>query len=393
MTDRDPSTGSARGRIDDGRPTGDEMLARARSEGGSGKGRLRVYLGMAPGVGKTFAMLQEAHRRRERGTDVVVGFIEAHGRPRTIELLEGLEILPRRHLTYRGVALDELDVDAVLRRRPAVVLVDELAHTNVPGSPNEKRWQDVETILDAGIDVISTLNVQHLESAAAAVETITGAPVHERLPDAVLDGADEIELVDMSPRALRQRMKHGNVYPPDRAQIALDRFFTEPNLTALRELSLRRVARQVDSQLQAIQPVAPGHEPWPVSDRVMALVGPHRGSREAVRRAARLAASLQAPLLALFVETPEFERAPRDAQQDVREDLEFAEDLGATVIRHSASGIFEGVRDVARERQITHLFLSHHPPLGITRRFRPSLADALVEGLPGVDLHLVQPQS
>jgi two-component system sensor histidine kinase KdpD len=345
---------------------------------------------MAPGVGKTFAMLEEAHRRKERGTDVVVGLVEAHGRLRTVELLAGLEVVPRRHLTYRGVELDELDTDAVIARHPAVVLVDELAHTNAPGSVHEKRWQDVETIRDAGIDVISTLNVQHLESAADAVQTITGAPVHERLPDAVLDGADEIELVDMSPRALRQRMKHGNIYPPDRAQIALDRFFTEPNLTALRELVLRRVARQVDTELQAIEPTAEGQEPWPVAERVMVLVGPHSGSRQAVRHAAALAASLHAPLMAVFIETPSFANASRDAQQDVREDLEFAEDLGATVLRKPAPDILSGVLEVARARQINHLFISHHPPPRIARVFRPSLTDALLSELPGLDLHLIR---
>ena len=345
---------------------------------------------MAPGVGKTFAMLEEAHRRKERGTDVVVGLVEAHGRLRTVELLAGLEVVPRRHLTYRGVELDELDTDAVIARHPAVVLVDELAHTNAPGSVHEKRWQDVETIRDAGIDVISTLNVQHLESAADAVQTITGAPVHERLPDAVLEGADEIELVDMSPRALRQRMKHGNVYPPDRAQIALDRFFTEPNLTALRELALRRVARQVDTELQAIETTGERQEPWPVSERVMVLVGPHSGSRQAVRHAANLASSLHAPLIAVFIETPSFANASRDAQQDVREDLEFAEDLGATVLRKPAPDILSGVLEVARQRQINHLFISHHPPPRIARMFRPSLTDALLSELPGLDLHLIR---
>jgi two-component system sensor histidine kinase KdpD len=234
-------TDTGRSELDD-RPTPEEMLARVRAESGTGRGRLRVYLGMAPGVGKTFRMLEEAHRRVERGTDLVVGFVEPHGRPRTVELLDGLEIIPRQRVEYRGVVLEEMDTDAVIARKPAVALVDELAHTNVPGSPNEKRWQDVQLILDAGIDVVSTLNVQHLESVADAVATITGAPVNERLPDKVLEAAEEVELVDMSPRALRQRMRHGNVYAPDRARVALDRFFTEANLTALRELALRQVA-------------------------------------------------------------------------------------------------------------------------------------------------------
>ncbi len=385
---------NASDRIDPGRPTGEQMLARLGSEGGhAGRGRLRVYLGMAPGVGKTYAMLQEAHRRRDRGTDVVVGFIEPHGRPRTVELLDGLEIVPRRRLTYHGVELDELDPDAVIARHPQVALIDELAHTNVPGSPREKRWQDVEAVLEAGIEVITTLNVQHLESVADAVETITGAPVHERLPDGVLEAADEVELVDMSPRALRQRMKHGNVYPPERTQTALDRFFTEPNLTALRELALRRVTRQVDTELREIHPGQAGRVPWPVTDRVMVLIGPHPGTRRAIRRAASLAAALGAPLIAIFVETPQFARAPRDVQTDVRQDIDFAEDLGATVVRQEGESVFETVRDVAGERQITHMFLSHHPREGVGRIFRKTLADALLDELPGVDLHLVKPET
>jgi two-component system sensor histidine kinase KdpD len=204
---------------------------------------------MAPGVGKTYRMLEEAHRRAGRGTDVVVAFVEPHGRPSTAALQAGLEILPRQRFEYRGIVVEEMDAEAVLRRDPTVALVDELAHTNAPGSASEKRWQDVERIRDAGIHVVTTLNVQHLESVADAVETITGAPVRERLPDEILALADEIELVDMSPHALRQRMRHGNVYPPERAQVALDRFFTEANLTALRDLALRFTARRVEGQL------------------------------------------------------------------------------------------------------------------------------------------------
>jgi two-component system, OmpR family, sensor histidine kinase KdpD len=224
------------------RPSADVMLARLHAERQDGRGRLRLYLGMAPGVGKTYRMLEEGHRRVDRGTDLVVGFAECHGRPNTVRLLEGLELVPRTTIEYRGVLLEEMDTASVIARRPTVVLVDELAHTNIPGSPRAKRWEDVEAIRDAGIHVVTTLNIQHLESVADAVSTITGAPVHERLPDDVLRDADEIELVDMSPHALRQRMRHGNVYQPERTAIALDRFFTEQNLTALREMALRIAA-------------------------------------------------------------------------------------------------------------------------------------------------------
>jgi two-component system sensor histidine kinase KdpD len=238
------------------------MLARIRNESGSAeRGRLRVYLGMAPGVGKTYRMLEEGRRRRERGTDVVIGFVEAHGRPLTLAAVGDLEVVPRLRVEHRGVVVEDLDTDAVIRRRPTVALIDELAHTNVPGAPRDKRWEDVEAIRDAGIHVITTLNVQHLESQAAAVETITGAPVHERLPERFLAEADEVELVDMSPHALRQRMRHGNVYPPERTAIALDRFFTEANLTALRELALRTVARQVEDELEDVAAGRPSHRP------------------------------------------------------------------------------------------------------------------------------------
>src|SRR3974390_2200561 len=285
------------------RPRADEMLARLRADGQPGTqpghGRLRVYLGMAPGVGKTYRMLEEGHRRADRGTDLVVGFAECHGRPNTIRLLEGLETVPRASLEYRGVKLEEMDTEAVIARRPTVTLVDELAHTNIPGSPNAKRWEDVEAIRDAGIHVVTTLNIQHLESVADAVATITGAPVNERLPDEVLRGADEIELVDMSPHALRQRMRHGNVYPPERAQIALDRFFTEGNLTALREIALRLAAQRVEGQLEETG----GADELPlVTERVLVLVDESRAGPRAIRRAARLASLLHGSLIALVVE-------------------------------------------------------------------------------------------
>src|SRR6476660_736618 len=202
------------------------------------RGTLRIYLGAAPGVGKTYAMLGEAHRRLSRGTDIVVGLVETHGRRHTAEQLEGLEVLPRRQITHRGVTLTELDVEAVLTRRPEVVVIDELAHSNVPGSRNPKRWQDVDEILDAGISVLTTVNIQHLESLNDVVQQITGVEQQETVPDAVVRRADQIELVDMTPEALRRRMAHGNVYPLERVDVALSNYFRVGNLTALRELAL-----------------------------------------------------------------------------------------------------------------------------------------------------------
>jgi two-component system sensor histidine kinase KdpD len=371
----------------DGRPSADEVLARLHAETGSDRGRLRVYLGMAPGVGKTFRMLEEAHRRVERGTDLVVGFVEAHGRPRTIDLLDGLEIVPRQRIEYRGVMLEEMDTDAVVARRPAVVLVDELAHTNAPGSPRGKRWEDVEAIRDAGIDVVSTLNVQHLESVADAVATITGAPVHERLPDAVLESAEEVELVDMSPRALRQRMRHGNVYAADRAKVALEKFFTEANLTALRELALRFTAGRVDEQLREIMTGQGIDRTWAVSSRLAVVVDHRPGARNLLRRAAELAASLRSDLVAIAVETPG--DVGRDRMQDLRENLEHAEDLGAEVVRREAANVVDGIVEAATERRITHLVLPYDAPGRLGALLRPGLADRLIARLPEVEVLLI----
>jgi two-component system sensor histidine kinase KdpD len=370
----------------DVRPTGDEMLARVRSEGATGRGRLRIYLGMAPGVGKTYKMLDEGHRRVGRGTDLVVGFVEDHGRPHTIELLEGLEIVPRRRTEYRGVVVEEMDSDAVLARNPTVALIDELAHTNVPGSPRAKRWEDVEVIRDGGIHIVSTMNVQHLESVADAVATITGAPVNERLPDDVLLGADEIELVDMSPHALRQRMKHGNVYPPDRTKIALEKFFTEGNLTALRELALRLVAQRVEGQLEG---TIAGQQLPLVTERVLVLVDGSLASRRAVRRGAKLAGIIHAALVAVVVDTPDAERQPFDRNRDLQEVINDAVDLGAEIVRVEAKDLAAGLEEVARSRRATHLVLPHRETGGLRRVLERSLVDRLVERLPDVELHIV----
>jgi two-component system sensor histidine kinase KdpD len=370
----------------DVRPTADQMLARVRSEEETGRGRLRIYLGMAPGVGKTYRMLEEGHRRLQRGTDLAVGFVEAHERPRTLELVDGLEVVPRRRIEYGGVVVEEMDTEAILARAPTVTLIDELAHTNVPGSAREKRWEDVEAIRDAGIHVVTTMNVQHLESVADAVATITGAPVNERLPDDVLLGADEIELVDMSPHALRQRMKHGNVYPPERTQVALDRFFTEPNLTALRELALRLVAQRVEGQLED---ATAGRQLLLVTERVVVLIAGTPAGMRAVRRAARLAAALHAGFVALVVVTPEMERLAFDRTRDLQEVVDDAIDLGADLVRVQAKDLVTGIEEAARARRATHLVLPYSESSGVRRILERSLAERVIERLPDVEVHLV----
>jgi two-component system sensor histidine kinase KdpD len=336
-------------------------------------------------------MLEEAHRRHDRGTDVVIGFVETYGRRHTAALMDGLEIVPRRHIEYRGVVVEEMDTDGVIARHPAVALVDELAHTNAPGSEREKRWQDVELLRDAGIEVISTCNVQHVESVADAVQTILGVPVRERVPEEEVRAADEIELVDMSPHALRQRMRHGNVYPPDRAAIALERFFTEPNLTALRDLSLRFVAGQVDLQLEEIVEDQ-GLHMGSLTDRVMALVDESAACRRALRRAAALASALHAPLLAVAVETPNVSLS-QDRRQNLQANVDYAVDLGAEIIRGATADLVKGLEEVIHDRRVTHLVLVHHARRGMDRLARTSPAEAILERIPGLEVHLVgEPQ-
>ncbi len=376
----------------DVRPTADEMLARIRADEGTAagaRGRLRIYVGMAPGVGKTYKMLDEGHRRVARGTDLVAGFVETHGRSVVAALLDGLEMVPRRRIEYRGVVVEEMNTEAVIERHPTVALIDELAHTNIPGSPRAKRWEDVEAIRDAGIHVVSTMNVQHLESAADAVATITGAPVNERLPDEVLLGADEIELVDMSPHALRQRMKHGNIYPPERAQVALEKFFTEPNLTALRELALRLVAQRVEGQLEDTNA---GQQLPLVTERVLVLVDGSPASLRAVRRGARLAGALHAALVAVAIEVPRAERQTFDRNRNLQEAIDDAVDLGADVMRLEAKDLLSGLVEAVRGWQATYLVLPHRETAGLKRVLERPLVDRLIERLPDVEVHVVGPK-
>src|ERR1700689_4230755 len=284
----------------------DDGRVGAGSEGDSGgrpgRGHLRIYLGSAAGVGKSYAMLGEGHRRAERGADVVVAFAEAHGRPPPAALLDGLEVVPRHKLEYRGSVFEEMDVDAALARRPEIALVDEFAHTNVPGSRNEKRWQDVEELLDAGIDVISAVNIQLLESLSDVVEKITGVPQRETVPDAVVRAADQVEMVDMTPEALRRRMAHGNIYPPEKIDAALTNYFRSGNLSALRELALLWLADKVDEGLQRYRSEHKITSAWEARERVVvALTGGPEG-RTLIRRAARIAArSSGGDLLAVHI--------------------------------------------------------------------------------------------
>ncbi|GII42102.1 sensor histidine kinase [Planotetraspora phitsanulokensis] len=352
------------------------------------RGRLRVYLGAAPGVGKTYAMLCEGRRGRERGRDVVVGFVETHGRSRTAALLEGLEVIPRRTLVYRGATFTELDVDAVIARRPRIALVDELAHTNVPGSRNAKRWQDIDEILDAGIDVISTVNIQHLESLNDVVRQITGIPQRETVPDEVVRRADQIELVDMSPEALLRRMAHGNVYPPEKVDAALSNYFRVGNLTALRELALLWVAGKVDEQLDRYRADHGIAGTWEARERVVvALSGGPEGDT-LIRRAARIAArSKGADLLALHV-TRADGLVGGDPAGTARQRT-LVESLGGTYHQVVGDDVPRALLDFARGVNATQLVL------GASRRGR--FAQLLARGVGvtttarsgSIDVHMV----
>jgi two-component system sensor histidine kinase KdpD len=354
-----------------------------------GRGRLRVYLGAAPGVGKTYAMLGEGHRRAERGTDVVVGFVETHGRQHTADMLDGLEVVPRRDIAYRGTTFTEMDVDALLRRAPTVALVDELAHTNVPGSRNEKRWQDIEELLGAGIDVISTVNIQHLESLNDVVERITGVPQRERVPDAVVRAADQVELVDMSPEALRRRMAHGNIYPAEKVDASLGNYFRVGNLTALRELALLWTADKVDEAMQGYRAAHDIDGTWETRERVVvALTGGPEGET-LIRRAARIAArSAGGDLLAVHVTRSDGLTGADPAQLASQRTL--VETLGGTYHQVLGDDIPEALMEFARAENATQLVL------GGSRRSRlaallsgPGIGATTIRDSGEIDVHLV----
>lgn len=363
------------------------------------RGRLRIYLGMAAGVGKTYAMLNEGRRRKSRGTDVVIGYVESHERPLTEQQIGDLEVVPRRPVTYRGITLEEMDTDAILKRHPQVALVDELAHTNVPGSKYEKRYQDVEELLAAGITVISTLNVQHLEGLNDIIEAITGVRQRETLPDRILDEADEVELVDIAPDALRARLRHGNVYPPERAQRALENYFSQSNLTALRELALRRTAEKTESQLDALMrgPTDASVSAWgrTATERVMVAFDSRPHSTQLLRDGWRLARGLKAPLLAVTVvpigsslATP----TARKHENRLKEHIQLAEDLGAEVIQLEGRDIARELARVALDRHVTQIVIGQPAQGRWHQLLRGSVVNRLLRYPMGADIHVV-PQS
>ncbi|GAA3290768.1 sensor histidine kinase KdpD [Dactylosporangium vinaceum] len=352
------------------------------------RGTLRVYLGAAPGVGKTYKMLEEGRRRRERGTDVVVGVVETHDRPFTENMLDGLETVPRRPMTYRGATFTELDLEAVLARRPDVALVDELAHTNVPGSVNTKRWQDIERLLDAGIDVLTTVNVQHLESLNDVVEQITGVPQRETVPDAIVRRAEQIELVDMTPEALRRRMAHGNIYKPEKIDAALGNYFRVGNLTALRELALLWLADKVDEQLDRYRADNGIDTTWEARERVVVALTGGREGDTLIRRAARVAARTKgADVLAVHVVRGDG-LAGADPANLTRQRL-LIESLGGTYHQVLGADIPTALLDFARGVNATQLVLGASRRGRLAQIFSPGVGVTTTAESGSIDVHLV----
>jgi two-component system sensor histidine kinase KdpD len=349
-------------------------------------GSLRIYLGAAPGVGKTYAMLNEGRRRRERGTDVVVGFVETHGRAETAAQIDDLPLVPRRTLEYRGAGFTEMDVDAVLARRPEVALVDELAHTNVPGSRHAKRWEDVRELLDAGIDVITTLNIQHMESINDVVERITGVRQRETIPDGVVRAADQIELVDMTPEALRRRMAHGNVYAAETIDAALANYFRPGNLAALRELALLWVADRVDDELEAYRDRHGIVEPWETRERVVVALTGAPSAEQLIRRAARIAQRSRGELMGVHVRS-EDGLAGADYRIDVPRKL--VEELGGTYHETAGSDVAAALVDFARAENATQLVLGASHRSRASELLRGSVINRVVRLSGPIDVHVI----
>ncbi len=381
-------------RAEDQRPDPDALLAAIHAEaasqassGAARRGRLRVYFGASAGVGKTFAMLSAARRLAEDGVDTVVGVVETHGRRETESLLAGLTVLPRRRVDVRGVSLLEFDLDAALARAPRLLLVDELAHTNAPGSRHPKRWQDIEELLDAGIDVFSTLNVQHLESLNDVVAGITGIPVAETVPDRFFDRADEVVLVDLSADELLTRLQAGKVYLPEQAERARRNFFRKGNLIALRELALRRTAERVEEDVQAYREAKSIEPVWKTAASLMVAVGPRRGAEHVVRSAARLAQQLNADWFAVYAETPALQRLPEPERQRILGLLQLAESLGGRSAVLACTDVAEGLMQFARRNNVSRVVIGRRA----ARRWpmRALLSTRLARKLPDADIFFV----
>ena len=366
----------------DGRPSPDALLKSIQQER---RGKLKIFLGAAPGVGKTYEMLTVAHQRLREGADVVVGLVETHGRAETEALVAGLEVLPRKQIAYKGQTLEEMDIDAILARKPGLVLIDELAHTNAPGCRHEKRYQDVEEILAAGIDVLSTLNIQHVESLNDVVAQITRIRVRETVPDSVIDTAAEIEVIDLTPDDLIQRLREGKVYVPKTASRALGHYFSAGNLTALRELALRRTAQRVDAQLLDHMQQHAIQGPWAAGDRVLVCID-HRDGARLVRYGRRMAERLRVPWTALHVETARDRDLPESDRDHIAESMRMAERLGGQAVTMPGRNVVDEVLAYAREHNFTHIVIGHS---GRQRWWQPAIPELLIRVARDIPVHVV----
>ena len=351
------------------------------------KGVFKLFLGYAPGVGKTYSMLSEAIRRHSRGEDVVIGVIESHGRKGVEELAQQIETVPRRKIEYKGTVFEEMDVDAVLERRPEVVLVDELAHTNIPGSKHRKRYEDVQEILDAKIDVLSTLNVQHIESICPIVRNITGITVRETVPDWVPLTANETVMVDLTPEALQKRMRRGDVYISEKVEQALGNFFRRGNLIALRELALRQVAEQVDRSLENYLAAKDIQKSWAVRERLAVCVGSDPSAQYLIARGARMARRLDSEFYVIHVDTGR--ENDGESERSLAANLKFAENLGATVILRRAASVADAVGEVVREKHITQVIFGRSVEKSWRKYLYLSPAHRFLRESPEVDVHIV----
>jgi two-component system sensor histidine kinase KdpD len=351
------------------------------------KGIFKLFLGYAPGVGKTFAMLSEGIRRKSRGEDVVIGVVETHGRKAIGELAQQLEAVPRKKLEYKGTLFEEMDVEAVITRRPHVVLVDELAHTNIPGSKHRKRYEDIQEILAAKIDVLSTLNIQHMESLAPTVRTITGVTIRETVPDWVPLTANETVMVDLTPEALQNRMERGDVYTPEKVGQALQNFFRRGNLIALRELALRQVAEHVDRSLESYMTAKEIEENWTVRERLAVCVSSNPAAQYLTARGARMARRLDAELYVVYVEGG---RPEKEADRKALEaNLRFAEDLGAKIVRLKGRSVADAVSNFVREKHITQVLFGRTAVKGLRKYLYLSAVHRFLREAPSVDVHIV----
>jgi two-component system, OmpR family, sensor histidine kinase KdpD len=370
---------------DETRPSPEHFLRLIRQKQ---RGRLKIYLGFAAGVGKTYEMLQEGHRLKRLGVDAVIGIVETHGRAETAAQIMDLEQVPRKKTEYRGVVLEEMDVDALLNRHPSVALVDELAHTNAPGSRNSKRYQDVEEMLRAGISVIGTLNIQHLESLYDLVEKATGVRVKERIPDYVLGMADQLVNVDVSAEDLRERLQAGKVYPAERIETALQNFFTHENLTKLREFALEELAHRLDRRRSD----ADGTETKAASDGVMICVSSRGPNAERLlRKGARLADRLKAPWYALYIQTPqeELDRIDAATQRHIANTLTLTQQMGGIPMKFKGADVVSTIAAFASEYGITHIVMGRSRRPWYRRLMQTSVLDRLLQRLPEIDIHIV----